>query len=75
MGTHNFSESLCCAGGLNSEKKQLIDKSIDFCIMDGEKTRAGAIAYQTLHHPAQTVHVMTKLLVNTFSSRPYPKFV
>ena len=63
-GTYNCSEILSYTGGLDGEQKRLIDKSVNFCMIDGERTRARAIAYQTLHRPARTERGVTKLLVH-----------
>ena len=63
-GTYNCSEILSYTGGLDGEQKRLIDKLVNFCMIDGERTRARAIAYQTLHRPARTERGVTKLLVN-----------
>jgi len=65
VGTYNFSKILSYTRVLDSEQKWFIDKSIKFCTIDGERMRARAISYQTLHCPAQTKHSVTKPLVNT----------
>ncbi|KAH9324275.1 hypothetical protein KI387_004453, partial [Taxus chinensis] len=64
-GSPAYSEVLSYIGGYSDpglEQKQLIDKFINFCTSDGEKTRARAIAYQALHHLSRTDGA-TKLLV------------
>ncbi|GLJ37151.1 hypothetical protein SUGI_0753390 [Cryptomeria japonica] len=65
-GSPAYSEILSYIGGYSDpglEQKQLIDKFINFCTSNGEKTRARVIAYQALHRLAQTDSA-TKLLVN-----------
>ena len=43
-GTYNCSEILSYIGGFYGEQKRLIDKLVNFCMIDGERTRARAIA-------------------------------
>nr|QJH91815.1 ribosomal protein S7 [Ceratozamia hildae] len=63
-GTYNCSEILSYIGGLDDEQKQLINKSVNFRTINGKRTRARAIAYQTFHRPARTERDVIKLLVN-----------
>eukprot|EP01018_Ginkgo_biloba_P000137 Gb_34448 [translate_table: standard] len=48
----------------NLGAKQLINKLVNFRTIDGERTRACAIAHQTFHRSARTERDVTKLLVN-----------
>eukprot|EP01018_Ginkgo_biloba_P040281 Gb_26489 [translate_table: standard] len=63
-GTYNCSEILSYTGGLDGGQKQLINKLVNFRTIDGERTRARAIAHQTFHRPARTERDVTKLPVN-----------
>nr|YP_001661432.1 ribosomal protein S7 [Cycas taitungensis]BAF98435.1 ribosomal protein S7 [Cycas taitungensis] len=63
-GTYNLLEILSYIGGLDGKQKQLINKSVNFRTIDGKRTKARAIAYQTFHRPARTERDVIKLLVN-----------
>ena len=63
-GTYNCSEILSYIGRLDGGQKQLINKLVNFRTIDGERTRARAIAHQTFHRPARTERDVTKLPVN-----------
>ncbi|KAH0447861.1 hypothetical protein IEQ34_023295 [Dendrobium chrysotoxum] len=45
-------------------KKQLIKKLVNFRMIDGKRTRARAIVYQTFHRPARTERDVIKLMVD-----------
>eukprot|EP01018_Ginkgo_biloba_P040808 Gb_37211 [translate_table: standard] len=63
-GTYNCSEILSYIGRLDGGQKQLINKLVNFRTINGERTRARAIAHQTFHRSAQTERDVTKILVN-----------
>lgn len=48
------SEILNYMGGLDSDKKQLVHKLVNFRMKQGKKTRVRAIFNETLHHLART---------------------
>ncbi|KAH0447684.1 hypothetical protein IEQ34_023496 [Dendrobium chrysotoxum] len=51
-------------GDLDGEQKQLIKKLVNFRMIDGKRTRARAIVYQTFHRPARTERDVIKLMVD-----------
>nr|UTM92097.1 ribosomal protein S7 [Dendrobium amplum] len=51
-------------GDLDGEQKQLINKLVNFRMIDGKRTRARAIVYQTFHRPARTERDVIKLMVD-----------
>eukprot|EP01018_Ginkgo_biloba_P041093 Gb_15254 [translate_table: standard] len=63
-GTYNCSKILSYIGRLDGGQKQLINKLVNFRTINGERTRARAIAHQTFHRSAQTERDVTNLLVN-----------
>eukprot|EP01018_Ginkgo_biloba_P041079 Gb_04094 [translate_table: standard] len=75
-GTYNCSEILSYTGGLDGGQKQLINKLVNFRTINGERTRARAIAHQTFHRSAQTERDVTKLLVNVVENiNPIAKWI
>lgn len=51
-------------GDLDGEQKQLIKKLVNFRMIDGKRTRARAIVYQTFHRLARTERDVIKLMVD-----------
>ncbi|KAH0446722.1 hypothetical protein IEQ34_024444 [Dendrobium chrysotoxum] len=62
-------------GDLDGEQKQLIKKLVNFRMIDGKRTRARAIVYQTFHRPARTERDVIKLMVDAVDNiKPYAKW-
>nr|BCT42638.1 ribosomal protein S7 [Musa acuminata subsp. microcarpa]BCT42710.1 ribosomal protein S7 [Musa acuminata]BCT43412.1 ribosomal protein S7 [Musa acuminata AAA Group]BCT42749.1 ribosomal protein S7 [Musa acuminata]BCT42788.1 ribosomal protein S7 [Musa acuminata] len=52
---HFRSSILSYIGDLDGEQKQLINKLVNFRMIDGKRTRVRAIVYQTFHRPATSI--------------------
>nr|WNR49267.1 ribosomal protein S7 [Acorus tatarinowii] len=50
-------------GSLDGSQKQLINKLVNFRMIDGKRTKVRAIVYQTTHRLARTERDVMKLLV------------
>nr|BCT43298.1 ribosomal protein S7 [Musa coccinea] len=56
LRNNNFSsEILSYMGDLDGEQKQLINKLVNFRMIDGKRTRVRAIVYKTFHRPATSI--------------------
>lgn len=63
MPTSNCSEILSYMGDLDGEQKELINKLVNFRMIDGKRTRVRASVYKTFHCPARNELDGFKLMV------------